>query len=145
MRQPEQRAAALQIAAEKNFPGRSLDSLTDAEKNLLFTDFNSQQDYYYSLLTSPTPGVKMMGNVAVANPWEALGNAAEKAVGGYMLGQSRRQEKDARGIAADLLTRSDAVSKDEEAKRLLEEEERRLRYLMTIMGKGQSQPIGGGR
>ena len=145
MRQPEQRAAALQIAKEKNFPGRSLDSLTDAEKDLLFTDFNAQQDYYYSLLTSPTPGVKMVGNVAVANPWEALGNAAEKAIGGYALGKSRRQEKDARGIAADLLTRSDAVSKDEEAKRLIEEEERRLRYLMTIMGKGQTQPIGGGR
>ena len=145
MRQPEQRAAALQVAAEKNFPGRSLASLTDAEKELLFTDFNSQQDYYYSLLTSPTPGVKMMGNVAVANPWEALGNAAEKAIGGYALGKSRKREQDARGIAADLLTRSDAVSKDEEAQRLLEEEERRLRYLMTIMGRGQTQPIGGGR
>ena len=137
-RQPDEdrikRAKALAAALEQNFPGRSIDSLSEAEKDLLFTDFDAKKDYYYGILQQQTPGVKMVGNVAVANPWDALGSAIEKGIAGYALGKSNKQERQARGIASDLLTRSDAVAEDEERRRLLEEEQRRLRYLRAIMG-----------
>ena len=137
-RQPDEerikRAKALAAALEQNFPGRSIDSLSESEKDLLFTDFDTKKDYYYGILQQKTPGVKMVGNVAVANPWDAIGSAAEKAIAGYALGKSNKQERQARGIASDLLQRSDAVAEDEERRRLLEEERRRLAYLRAVMG-----------
>ena len=102
---PEMLARAQALAAKK-FPGRALSDLTDAERSALLEDFKSQKAYLYGQMTKAAPGAKMMGNVAVNNPWEGAASALEKGLAGYQLGKLRKREELGKNAAVDLSSRA---------------------------------------
>ena len=112
--------ARAQALAAKKFPGRALSDLTEAERSALLEAFKSQKAYLYGQMTQPTPGAKMMGNVAVNNPWEGAAAALEKGLAGYQLGKLTKREELGKNAAVDLSSRAKYLQdqdSDEEWKR----------------------------
>jgi len=96
----------LQTLDPRNMPrsevsqgGRSrADMIADATRSTAgqAAKLEQQQAYANALRQTKTPGLKTVGpsNIAVANPWEGLETAFNRALGGYMSGQLKDEYAD---------------------------------------------------
>lgn len=129
-RQPDpEMLARVQALAAKKFPGRALSDLTDAERSALMEDFKSQKAYLYGQMSKPTPGAKMLGNVAVNNPWEGAAAALEKGLAGYQLGKLRKREELGKNAAVDLSSRAGYLQNERDDENWKREKEMWERFM----------------
>jgi len=125
----------IQVIAQRKYPGRAISDLSEEEKKALFADYQSEKGLAADMINTPMPQGQRVGpsGIYVNNPWDALGAAAQRMAGGYMLGKTRKREAQGREAAADLQTRRDALDRQADISRSREEEERRQQWMSAIL------------
>ena len=125
------------VIAQRKHPGRSWNDLSEAEQSAVYHDHESSKGVAMDMFNTPMPQGKRVGpsGLYVNSPWDALGAATQRAVGGYMLGKANKAESAGRGALADLQTRRDSLDRENDNRRSREESERRQKWLTQILGR----------
>lgn len=122
----------LRAAVQAKYPGRSWAELTEEEKQSVLRDFKGAGSEYGTIaqqgMEMLTAGPTRVGNVAVANPWNALAGGVMAGYGFRKMRENRKEQEAARRTAADLRTREYAIRDEEE-----EEERDRINRLYEAM------------
>ena len=135
MQEDEDKLREIQVTVARKYPGRGWDDLSEMERNAVLGDVGISRDYAAAVFNTELPGVERVGRVAAANHWNAAANAFNKALGGYMLGEARKEDRLGRQAAADLLERRDAIDAVQR-EREEEEERRRRESLYSLFARG---------
>lgn len=127
----------IQVIAQRKYPGRNWSQLSPDERKAVLSDFETTREVGASMFSTPMPKGKTVGpsNIYVENPWDAVGVAAQRLAGGYLMGKANRQEETGRGALADLQTRRDSLDAHAESLRAAEEERKRQSYLQQLIGR----------
>jgi hypothetical protein len=138
---PEEELEEIMVLAQRIYPGRTFDQLTDEEQEAVYRSYEGERDIAGSLIAQ---GQDMMAGsgktvgpygVYIENPWESLAGGAMSGVGAYMYGKANQGEAKGRGALADLQTNRDARDRDIAMREAQEEERKRREWLARIFGR----------
>ena len=126
----------LQQKAQATF-GKSLAQLSEQEMGLLFDDYRGKQQLYDEMAMSDMPQGQAVGGLHLAPGWgEMIGAGAQKLMGAYMGGKSRRDQAAGRKVAAEVQTRATELADQRRREEAARAEEERRQWLSLILNRG---------
>ena len=133
----EEKLREIKVIAQRRYPGRSWSQLSKAEQQAVYVDHENSKGMAMDMFNTPMPQGQHVGpsRIFVNNPWNAVGAAAQKMVGGYMMGRANKSEEKGRKALADLQTRRDSLDRENDNRRSRREEESRQRWLQTLLAR----------
>ena len=138
---PEEELQEIIVTAQKIYPGRTWDELSQEEKTAAFASYKGKRAMANNLVAQGSDMMAGAGkevgpyNVYVNNPWESLAGGLMAGAGYGMQGKANRQEAQGREAMADLQTNRDARDREYSDRQTEAEERRRREWLETILGR----------
>ncbi|PLW69451.1 hypothetical protein [Pseudohalioglobus lutimaris] len=143
MQNEEEILREIQVTAQRLYPGRGWDQLSPQEQEAVYRSYSGERDVAGNMIAQ---GQRTMNNagktvgpsrIYVNNPWESLAGGLQAGIGISMANRANKQESLGRKANADMLTRRDALDREDRQSEARREEERRREWLSAILGGRQ--------